>query len=162
MRLGIALALTALGCGSHAFSDVSSCSITLSGAATGASWCTSSGLYNAVSGVSSVAVTTTLSGLSISVNFPGSMHVGTFKNTDPGANTAITFAAPATANAWTATTAGGSAQGSYTLTLTSTGTGMVSGIGNDSFPDVHGTLNATLDAVAGTGSTGAVTLAATF
>jgi hypothetical protein len=93
------------------------------------------------------------------VSFPGKPAVKTYTQTAAGSQSAVTV--NQSPKLWIAVVGGNSpTQGSYTLTVTkvtqvSTNT---SGIGYL----VHGTLDAKLPAVAGTGASGSVTLHVTF
>lgn len=93
-----------------------------------------------------------------SIVLGGMLSTGTFKSSDAGANGAIHFVdtTSATVSQWAAavgTSAGsGGAQGSYSLTITSTNPFAMATSVIDYEP--HGSLTATLAPIAGTGATG--------
>ena len=168
---GLALALVVIAaCGGS--NDINNngqgtCSVTLSGAQTGTYDCQAMlGAFSSTDNKSTAGAGTTGSTpptVSLAFAFAGDLHTGTFKDTDAGA-IGITSVQTAT-NAFWASEVGQSnsdpKRGSYTLTLTSTGT-RVAGNGGAAYLAVKGTLTAVLEPVSGTGSTGNVNLTATF
>jgi hypothetical protein len=161
---GLALALSGCG-GSTNLTSGQPCSITLSGAVTGTFACNAvSGGYQTSNSQGAVAASVGgATAITIGIAFPGDLHTGTFKDTDAGVQSALSVQTGTGSNNFWAAAAGtgGAKTGSYTLTITDTGL-RVPGQGGAAYPAVHGTLTATLPAVAGSGATGTVSLSATF
>jgi hypothetical protein len=89
-----------------------------------------------------------------SISFAGTLHTGTYHSTDTGAGGGITYTSGT--SSWLA----GPGIGTFTLNLTTVTT--VSTTGTSTAYAVHGTLDATMPAVAGSTLTGSVTLHASF
>lgn len=100
------------------------------------------------------------------ISLTGMLATGTFKSSDAGANGAIQFVdtSSSSVSQWAAavgTSAGsGGAQGSYTLTITSTNPFAMTTSVIDYEP--HGSLTATLAPIAGTGATGNIDYSINF
>ncbi len=172
MRFWLLAAVAALGCGgsSSSSNNNQTCSVTVSGAPSG----DASGKYACSvtaansNGTSAVSVTVaTVSGLDLGVGWSGAFATGTYKNTDANAMSGLTYDDAAN-NSWTASAYGGSTiDGSYSLSLTSTGdgaTGTYQGHTGTIYPSAHGTLSATLAPGAGNAASamGSITVQATF
>ena len=95
------------------------------------------------------------------ISFPGDLHAGTFSSTDSTVNGGLSVQQSGTVFLWGAVT-GVSAQGSFALAITSTGTAYTATNGDKAYLAMHGTFNATAPAFTGTGATGTITLHATF
>ena len=138
------------------------CSLTLSGAQTGTFNCTAAAAYNAAqdSAGAGVSATTSSPVISLAVGRRGQWSAGTFKNTDTGALGAVVVSLGT--QAWMASSPaanGGTAVGSYTLVLTSANGTSVSG---GTVYTIHGTFDATLNAVTGSTATGTITIHSSF
>lgn len=163
-----ALALAACG-GSSGIGNngQGTCSVTLSGAQTGTYDCQAGlGSYSTSDNKSGFGAGTTGATpptLAFAFVFAGDLKTGTFKDTDAGANSAVTV--QTASNAFWSENVGlnnsDPKRGSYTLNITSTGT-RVTGNQGAAYLAVQGTLTAVLEPVAGTGATGNVNLTATF
>ena len=96
----------------------------------------------------------------VAITFAGEPKVGHFKNTDAGAQGGASVSLTQT-QVWLVNIGGsGSAVGTYDLNLTSVSTNATVSTGK--VYNVSGTLDAVLPAVAGSGTTGTVTLHAVF
>jgi hypothetical protein len=136
-----------------------SCAIALTGAVTSNISCTLAvGAYSTATGQSAISLTTTSSTFALSVGFPGTVHTGTYHSTDAGAIGAITTAQGS--SSWAAIPTAGAVTGSYTVSLTTVATLSTTAAGTGY--SLHGTIDATLAPIAGTGSSSNVTLHATF
>ena len=174
MRAMAIVSLVVVGCGSSnnpggsggaggaGGAGGSGCSITLSGAASATLACTATGAYATNDNTSAVSLTTSqTNGLTAAVGWTGQFTAGTYKESDSNAMTGISYS-NASHQIWLVSAGGsGPPQGSYTLNLADTGS-PVTGQNGTGYTGIHGTLDATLPAVAGSGSTGTVTLHATF
>jgi hypothetical protein len=141
------------------------CSFTLSGALTGTPACTPLGTFwTSDDNKTAFGFTPNFSGdpaILVTIATAGQAATGTYHETDVGAVAAISVSST-NGNQWAMQTADGGtpASGSYTLTFSSVST--VTSDAATKVYQVHGTLTATLPAVAGTSATGTVTLRATF
>ena len=100
--------------------------------------------------------------INIDLGFTGDLTTATYKSTDAGAAGAISVVNTATNLTWTATAStANQAQGSYTMTINSTGTPVTQN-GDKAYTGLHGVINATLPALPSSGASGTVTLQATF
>lgn len=170
LKLASVLAIAGtLGCGSKdSTSPVLNtgnnipCNITISGAQTGSGTCAEViTVWASASNTGAVSMLFTGSPtLNAAVSFTGEPSAKTYKDTDTGAESALIVQSGVT-SAWAATVGGVNQHlGSYTLTLTSVGTAVTVATGKTY--TAHGTLDVTAPAVAGTGSTGTVTVHITF
>ena len=165
----LALAAALAACGGST-TELSNCNVTFSGAVTGSGKCTIAGgngykaggsgngvgigMNGTVTGVQSFAFALDLGSTAVAT--------GTYSNTATTASEATTLSGTGNAT-WIQTSHAGSTpdQGTYTLNLTDLGPGINSN-GGTAYAAMHGSLNATLPAVTGTGATGTVTVSATF
>jgi hypothetical protein len=100
--------------------------------------------------------------VNIEISFPDDLQTGSWTEmTTPGPSMAAISVIDQTGHAWSAIGAGGIVlRGAFTLAITSIGTGVITG-GVKIYPNLRGSLSATLPATAG-GATNTVTLAASF
>ncbi len=100
--------------------------------------------------------------VSIAVGFRGEPRIATYRNTDPGAKSAM-FAYSSTYLAeWSEAVAGPvPPQGNHTLTIANVGTAYCLSQ-NKTYPQMQGSLHATLPASASSDASGTVTVRATF
>jgi hypothetical protein len=144
------------------------CTVTLSGAVTSQYDCSAPAVGSYASGKNQgaigVSVNPATNGqpptIEIAVAFPGQLSSGEHANTDAGAKGGATLQVGT--QFWAAVVGSTSDQGSYSLTISSTGTAVTAANGDKAYLGVHGTLDATMPPVAGSGSTGNVTLHAEF
>jgi len=143
----------------------SSCTVTLTGAVTGTYNCqpatTAWGLGDDM-GVFSFGVPQSGSrpGISVAISWVGEPTVGQYASADLGAvaHLALTMSSN---QAWLATVGEGTAAaGTYTLAFTSVVNNLSTSTGNGY--STEGTLTASLAPVTGSGSSGTITLSATF
>jgi hypothetical protein len=173
-RLISVAALALLGCGGGGDTtepnDVvtGKASITLSGAQTGnftsgvmaVVWSTSDNRGAFGFSVAQTTGTTTTPSIAVAMTFTGEPKVGHFKSTDVGAQGGLSVTL-GQSNFWVASDANTSTPfGSYDLNLTSVT--VTSTVVTGKIYKVTGTLDASLPAVAGSGTTGTVTMHATF
>ncbi len=160
-----AVGVIAWGCGGNSsptssnHNNTTTCGVTLTGAVTGSYTCTA--VLAAQSG-DSCAVGCEIQGtptIEIGVEFLGTMHTGTFKNTDAGEIGGVEVVSGA--SQWVASDGTGQDQGTYTLIITSLGTS-ISANGQTAWPSVHGSLTASCPAVPGTSASGTVTVSSSF
>ncbi len=141
------------------------CSFTLSGALTGTPGCTPLGTFwTSDDNKTAFGFTPNFSSdpaVLVTIAVAGEATATTYHETDAGAVAGISVSSSG-GSQWAMQTADGGtpASGSYTLTFSSVST-ITSDAGTKVY-QVHGTLTATLPAVAGSGATGTVTLKATF
>src|SRR3954471_19527520 len=169
-RLMSLAALALLGCGggdTTAPNEVvtGKATVTLSGAQTGTFtsgvmavvWSTTDG--RGAFGFS-VAQATGTPSIAVALTFAGEPKVGHFKSTDVGAQGGLSVTL-GQSNFWVASDANTATPfGSYDLNLTSVS--VTSTVSTGKVYKVSGTLDASLPAVAGSGTTGTVTMHATF
>jgi|SRR5712664_1522819 len=100
--------------------------------------------------------------VSIAVGFRGEPRIATYRNTDPGAKSAM-FAYSSTYLAeWSEAVAGPvAAQGNHALAIANVGTAYCLSQ-NKTYPQMQGSLQATLPASASSDASGTVTVRATF
>jgi len=145
------------------------CSITLSGALTGTFDCLAqpTGGYDATKNETAITVAAGNAGqatnaspnVDIGLGYAGTLHTGVFHQSDSGAKGGV--AVTGTANAsWLAAQDNGTPMGTWTLNLT--GATTIAGNSTGAADYVHGTVDATLPAVANSGASGTVTLHASF
>jgi hypothetical protein len=136
------------------------CSVALSGATTGNLTCTQAlSVWASSNNTGSVSINITGSSPTVTsaISFSGEPHTGTFKNTDANALGAVTVTGAG--GVWVASIGGNNAtSGSYTLVLSSVSAATTTSTGKSY--TVHGTLDATLPPIVGTGTS--VTFHATF
>jgi len=137
-------------------------SVTLSGAVTGTlTYAPVEGGYNdslnvcTVVGAFSGTINNVTYQLTVAPTFVGTLQAKAYHNTDTGANGGLSLST-ATYQTWMAA-AGDIAQGSYTVTVASTGTGITDHHVH-AYTGGHGTITATLPALIESGSTGTVTV----
>jgi hypothetical protein len=139
------------------------CTITISGATQATLTCQASSLFDGSHNRGSVTLSVPnaapLSSVVIDLARPGEVMTGMWANTDSGAMGGIDVIA-SNSQAWSASQASPNSQGSYTMDLTAANV-----IGQTTSAKtylVHGTIDATLPPIAGTGATGNVTFHASF
>ena len=100
--------------------------------------------------------------VTVAVGFRGQPRVATYKNTDPGAKSVMYAYSSTYLEEWSETVAGpGTPQGKHALTITSMGTPFCLS-SSKTYPQIQGTLDATLPASPSSGASGTVNLRATF
>ncbi|HZX93384.1 MAG TPA: hypothetical protein VFE90_02635 [Myxococcales bacterium] len=172
MRVLAIAVLAATGCGAAAdlLNGQGNCTAAVTGAVAlpNVSCIASAGTDSNGSGNGAVAFNfTNPSGyqLVVGVGFSGAPAVKTYSNTDSGAKSGVEVIQNGSAQTWAALAGQpGANQGSYTLSITSLGSQVNNPDGGPGsvFLTVHGTLNATLPAITGTGASGTATMTATF
>ena len=139
------------------------CSITLSGATQATVSCQASsvfdGTHNRGSVTLSVPNAAPLSSVTVDLTRPGEVTTGTWANTDSGAMGGVDIIAQG-GMAWVASETAPNSQGSYTMDLT--GANVIGQTTSAKSYLVHGTMDATLLPIAGTGSSGNVMFHASF
>jgi hypothetical protein len=171
MRVTYIFALAAVaaigGCSSSAGGDDNAnstgCTITLTGASTGSPACTPIGTFwTSDDNMTAFGFVPDLSdpGALVTISFTGQPSTKTYRETDPGTVAAISISSGASQWAMQTASDGTPASGGFTLTITSANT--ITSAADARTYQLHGTLTATLPAVAGTAATGTVTLKATF
>src|SRR5712692_5884019 len=146
-----------------------SCTIALSGALTNTVRCSVDPVYEGLNNGFVLRLSVESSNparvggpVSIAVGFRGEPRIATYRNTDPGAKSAM-FAYSSTYLAeWSEAVAGPvPPQGNHTLTIARVGTAYC--LSHDkAYPQLQGSLHATLPATASSTASGTVTLRATF
>lgn len=137
------------------------CTVALTGAVTGSVTCTTAvGAYTTITNQSAVSLLTTgtAPGMALSVAFTGTLHTGAFQSNAVGALGGITVTNGN--STWFATPTAGSTSGSFTVNLTTVTA--ISTTAQGTAYTIHGSIDATLPALAGSGTTGTVTVHATF
>jgi hypothetical protein len=140
--------------------------VTLSSAVTGTFTGTVVCLWDGSTNTGSFAINfaspSPLAALDIDMTQPGQPTVSTWTETTAGAKSAMLVQEPGTVPPSWVMAVGATTpdQGAYSLSLTSVS--ILTDAGTSKAYTVHGTLNATLPAQSGTGSTGTVTLYGTF
>jgi hypothetical protein len=150
-------------------SRTTSCTIVLSGALRETLTCSVEPVYDAFRRQSVVQIgvdsseSSRLGGrVSIAVRFPGEPRVGTYRNTDPGASSAMYAYSSNYLEEWSETVGPPDIpQGSHTLTITKIGTPYCDS-GGKAYPGLRGNLAATLFASTTSTASGAVSVRATF
>jgi hypothetical protein len=167
----VAAAATVWGCGKSSTAptpiagETASCSVTLSGEIAGSFDCRPAIIgWASASNTSGFGFSLTASGTQpavvVSVSWAGQPSVRTYASSDSGAQ-GIAEVLVSPSLEWLASAGGNTpAQGSYALTVTSVSDTVATARGRAYL--VAGTLSATLTAVATTGASGTITLAATF
>jgi len=146
-----------------------SCAITLSGALTSRVSCSIEPVYEGLNDEFLLHLTVESSSpervggpVSVAVGFRGQPHIATYRNTDPGAKSVMYAYSSTYLEEWSETVAGpGAPQGKHALTITSVGTPFCLS-SSKAYPQIRGTLDATLPASPGSGGAGTVSLRATF
>ena len=146
-----------------------SCAITLSGALTRRVRCSVEPVYDASSnefvlhlGVESSNADRVGSPISVAVGFRGEPRIATYRNTDPGAKSVMYAYSSTYLEEWSETVAGpGAPQGKHALTIASVGTPFCLS-SSKGYPQIQGTLDATLPASPSSTASGTVSLRATF
>jgi hypothetical protein len=184
MRLGVLaiVSLAATACSSRAAthaaprsdcgypqSRTTPCTVILSGALHETMTCSVEPVYDAFRRQSLVQIgvdssdSSRLGGrLTVAVRFPGEPRVGTYRNTDPGASSAIYAYSSSYLEEWSENAGPRDApQGSHTLTITKVGTPYCDS-GGKAYPGLRGSLAATLPASSTSTASGTVSLRATF
>ena len=146
-----------------------SCAITLSGALTSRVRCSVEPVYDASSnefvlhlGVESSNADRVGSPISVAVGFRGEPRIATYRNTDPGAKSVMYAYSSTYLDEWSETVAGpGVPQGKHALTIASVGTPFCLS-SSKGYPQIQGTLDATLPASPSSTASGTVSLRATF
>jgi hypothetical protein len=175
------LSLVALACSARpSRSNVSSdcgnpvgrtraCAVTLSGALTSRAKCSVEPVYEGLNGEFLLRLSVESSSpervggpISVAVGFRGEPRIATYRNTDPGAKSVMYAYSSSYLEEWSETVAGpGKPQGRHALTITSVGTPFCLS-GSKAYPQIQGTLDATLPASPSSGASGTVSLRATF
>jgi len=155
-------------CGTPA-SRSGACTVTLSGALTDTLRCAVDPVFDGSNNEFLLRISVESSNparvggpVSIALGFRGEPGIATYRNTDPGAKSAM-FAYSSTYLAeWSEAVAGPVApQGNHTLTIAKVGTAYC--LSKDkAYPQLQGSLHATLPATASSTASGTVTLRATF
>lgn len=183
MRLGALpiLSLAILGCSARTprsnpspecgtpMSRSRSCTIALSGALTSRVRCSVEPVYEGLSnefvlrlGVESSSPDRVGGPVSIAVGFRGEPRIATYRNTDPGAKSVMYAYSSTYLEEWSETVAGpGAPQGKHALTIASVGTPFCLSR-SKTYPQIQGTLDATLPASPSSNASGTVSLHATF
>ena len=146
-----------------------SCAMTLSGALTSRVRCSVEPVYEGLNdefllrlSVESSSPERVGGPVSVAVGFRGEPRIATYRNTDPGARSVMYAYSSTYLEEWSETVAGpGAAQGKHTLTITSVGTPFCLS-SSKAYPQIQGTLDATLPASPSSPSSGTVSLRATF
>ena len=146
-----------------------SCAMTLSGALTETLPCSVDPVYDVFRkefvlrlGVESSDSARVGGRVSITVRFGGEPRIATYRNNDPGARSVMYAYSSTYLEEWSETVAGpGAAQGKHALTITSVGTPFCLS-SSKAYPQIQGTLDATLPASPSSSSSGTVSLRATF
>ena len=146
-----------------------SCAITLSGALSSRVSCSVEPVYEGLNdefllrlSVESSSPERVGGPVSVAVGFRGQPRIATYRNTDPGAKSMMYAYSSTYLEEWSETVAGpGSPQGKHALTLTSLGTPFCLS-SSKAYPQMQGTLDATLPASPGSPAAGTVSLRATF
>jgi len=146
-----------------------SCAITLSGALTRRVRCSVEPVYDASSnefvlhlGVESSNADRVGSPISVAVGFRGEPRIATYRKTDPGAKSVMYAYSSTYLEEWSETVAGpGAPQGKHALTIASVGTPFCLS-SSKGYPQIQGTLDATLPASPSSTASGTVSLRATF
>jgi hypothetical protein len=100
--------------------------------------------------------------VSIAVGFRGQPRVATYRNGDPGAKSVMYAYSSTYLEEWSETVAGpGAPQGKHVLTITSVGSPFCLS-SSKAYPQLQGTLEATLPASPGSAAAGTVSVRATF
>jgi hypothetical protein len=183
MRLGALpiLSLAVLACGARpSRSKVSSdcgnpvgrtrsCAITLSGALTSRVRCSVEPLYEGLNGEFLLRLSVESSSpervggpVSVAVGFRGEPRLTTYRNTDPGAKSMMYAYSNTYLEEWSEIVAGpGPRQGKHALTITSLGTPFCLS-SSKAYPQIQGSLDATLPPSPSSAASGTVSLHATF
>jgi len=146
-----------------------SCKITLSGALTGTLPCSVDAVYDVFTkefvlrlGVESSDSARVGRRVSITLRFGGEPRIATYRNTVPGATSAMYVYSSTYLAEWSETVGGPDApQGSHTLAITRVGTPYCISQ-SKAYPGMQGRLDATLPASASSAASGKVILRATF
>lgn len=164
-----ALAAAVAACGGSAPIGPSKCTVTFSGAITGSGTCAVAGGNGYKNGSSGngvgIGLTATVAGIN-SFAFAldlgtTAVTAGTYSNTTTSASAGTAITSPSN-QAWVQShSSNQSDQGSYTLTITDLGPGVTSS-GGTAYVAMHGSLNATLTPVTGSGASGNVTVSVSF
>jgi hypothetical protein len=168
-RISIAALFAVAGCGGSTTSlttdPSANCSIALSGAVTATLSCTAhSAAYNSANNtggfVLSAAATAAVQSFSAAVGTTGQPTTGTFTQSSGSLNGSGVVVRGTGNQIWSSTVGSGT-QGTFSLVVRDLGSS-VSANGGTAWPLIHGTLNATLPGVPGSGATGSVTVVASF
>jgi hypothetical protein len=168
-RISIAALFALAGCGggtTNLTTDPSAnCTITLSGALTGTLGCTGhDAAYNSANNTGGFAITAapaaTVQSFSMAVGTTGQPTTGTFTQSSGSLNGSGVVVQGTGNQIWSASVGSGT-QGTFSLVVRDLGSS-ISANGGTAWPLIHGTFNATLPAVAGSGATGSVTVTASF
>jgi hypothetical protein len=152
----------AAGCSSDSNDDGGNgnCSGSVSGAINGSYSCTAvTAVWATANNIGGLTINATgTPTITIGIGFTGAPTTKTYSSTDADAISGVTVTSGTAV--WLASASGGTAQGSYSLHLTSVGTAVTTANGNSY--TVHGTLTATLPAASGTTASGTATVSFTF
>jgi hypothetical protein len=146
-----------------------SCTITLSGALNDTWSCSVDPVFDSSNnefllrlGVESSNPARVGGPVSIAVGFRGEPRIATYRNTDPGAKSAMFAYSSSYLGEWSEAVAGPVApQGNHTLTIAKVGTAYCLSQ-NKAYPQMQGSLHATLPASASSEASGKVIVRATF
>ena len=146
-----------------------SCAITLSGALNSRMRCSVEPVYEGSNdefllrlSVESSSPDRVGGPVSVAVGFHGEPRVATYRNGDRGAKSVMYAYSSSYLDEWSQTVAGpGAPQGKYALTITSVGTPFCLS-SSKAYPQLQGTLEATLPASTSSSASGTVSLRATF
>ncbi len=183
MRLGalLILLLSLVGCKARTprsnptpecgnpMSRSGSCTVALSGALTSRARCSVEPGYEGLSNEFVLRLSVESSSperlgrpVSVAVGFRGEPRIGTYRNTDPGAKSMMYAYSTTYLEEWSETVAGpGAPQGKHALTIASAGTPFCLS-SSKTYPQIQGTLDATLPASPSSNASGTVSLHATF
>src|SRR5712671_2159606 len=146
-----------------------SCTIALSGALTNTVRCSVDPVYEGLNNEFLLRLSVESSNparvgppVNIAVGFRGEPRIATYRNTDPGAKSAMFAYSSSYLGEWSEAAAGPVApQGTHTLTIGNVGTAYCLSE-NKSYPQLKGNLHATLPASASSEAAGTVVVHATF
>lgn len=146
-----------------------SCTIALSGALTNTVRCSVDPVYEGLNNEFLLRLSVESSNpervggpVSIAVGFRGEPRIATYRNTDPGAKSVMYAYSSTYLAEWSETVAGpGAPQGKHALTITSVGTPFCLSQ-SKAYPQMRGSLDATLPASTSSTASGTVNLRATF
>lgn len=176
------LSLAALACGartpppSNPASDCGppvgrtrSCAITLSGALSSRVSCSVEPVYEGLNDefllrlrVESSSPERVGGPVTVAVGFRGQPRTATYRSSDPGARSVMYAYSPTYLEEWSETVAGpGAPQGKHALTITSLGSSFCLS-SSKAYPQIQGTLDATLPGTPGSPAAGTVSLRANF
>lgn len=166
--LGGILALANAACGTSTSpndaNSAATCKVTLSGAVTGTHGCVVAMGLNSTTDTVDMGVSAAISQteqFSLALKFPGTaLTAGTFtSSTDGAAGAVVESQIP---KVWDAVRGDPPDQGTFSITISGTGTPVTGNTGDVGYLNTHGSADATMPAIASSGATGTVTVHVTW